>query len=207
MRVLMINGSPRANGNTSIALEEMKKVFEAENIDVDYVHVGNKNIRGCMACYKCQEIGKCVVNDLVNETIPKLDAADGVVIGTPVYFASAAGTLTSFLDRLFLTTLWTMKKNFKVGASVVIARRGGCSSTFDQLNKYFTNSEMPIAASQYWNMVYGMNPGEASQDIEGLQTMRVLARNMIFMMKSFELGKEKFGLPQKEDWKPTNFIR
>ncbi len=207
MRVMMINGSPHAKGNTYVALDEMKKIFDEENIEVDYLHVGNKIIRGCVACYQCQKTGRCVFDDAVNESIPILEKADGVVIGSPVYFASAAGTLTSYLDRLFLSTISSMRKNLKVGASVVIARRGGCSSTFDQLNKYFANNEMPIASSQYWNMVYGMTPGEAVQDIEGLQTMRTLARNMIFMMKSFALGKEKFGPPQKEEWTPTNFIR
>ena len=207
MRVMMINGSPHAKGNTYVALDEMKQIFEAEDIEVDYLHVGNRVIRGCAACYHCQKTDKCMFDDIVNESIPILEAADGVVIGTPVYFGSAAGTLTAYLDRLFLSTMWNMRKTLKVGAAVVIARRGGCSSTFDQINKYFMNNEMPVASSQYWNMVYGMTPGEARQDTEGLQTMRTLARNMVFMMKSFALGKEKFGLPEKEEWTPTNFIR
>ena len=207
MKVMMINGSPHSKGNTYVALDEMKKVFETEDVEVDYLHIGNKIIRGCVGCNQCQTKGKCVFDDVVNETVPILKEADGVVIGTPVYWASANGTLNAYLDRLFFSTMTSMSKTMKVGAAVVVARRGGCSSTFDQINKYFMNSEMPVASSQYWNMVYGLTPGEARQDIEGLQTMRTLARNMIFMMKSFALGKEKFGLPKKEEWTPTHFIR
>ena len=205
MKVLMINGSPHASGNTSIALEEMKKIFASEGIEIDYVHVGNKNVRGCVACGSCRKNGKCVFDDIVNETAEKFKEADGIVVASPVYYASANATLIAFLDRLFFSV--SCDKRMKVGASVVVARRGGCSATFDELNKYFTISGMPIASSQYWNSVHGLVEGDASQDLEGLQTMRTLARNMAFLMKSIALGKEKFGLPEKEEWTSTNFIR
>ena len=205
MRVLMVNGSPHANGNTAIALEEMKKIFASEGIEIDYVHVGNKNVRGCIACGSCRKNGKCVFDDIVNETAEKFKNADGVIIASPVYYASANATLIAFLDRLFFSV--SCDKTMKVGASVVVARRGGCSATFDELNKYFTICGMPIASSQYWNSVHGKDEGDASKDGEGLQTMRTLARNMAFLMKSIALGKEKFGLPEKEEWIPTHFIR
>ncbi len=205
MKVMMVNGSPHAKGNTYFALDEMKKIFESENIDVDYVHIGNKPIRGCIACGQCRNKGKCVFDDVVNETAKMFEEADGIVIGTPVYYASANATTIAYLDRLFFST--PFDKTMKVGAAVVISRRGGSSSTFDEMNKYFTISGMPIASSQYWNMVYGLTPGEAQQDAEGLQTMRTLAKNMTFLMKSIALGKEKFGLPEKEEWISTNFIR
>ena len=205
MRVLMINGSPHANGNTAIALEEMKKIFASEGIEIDYVHVGNKNVRGCIACGSCRKNGKCVFDDIVNETAEQFKNADGVVVASPVYYASANATLIAFLDRLFFSV--SCDKTMKVGASVVVARRGGCSATFDELNKYFTICGMPIASSQYWNSVHGKDEGDASKDAEGLQTMRTLAKNMAFLMKSIALGKEKFGLPEKEEWIPTHFIR
>lgn len=206
MKVLLVNGSPRANGNTSIALNEMIKVFEAEGVETKLVNLGNKNIRGCMACQNCFNIGRCVIDDVVNEVAPYFMEAEGFVIGAPVYFASPNGAALAFLDRLFYST-FTQDKTGKVGAGVVVARRGGCSAAYDVFNKYFGNTGMTIATSQYWNMVYGMNPGEGSQDIEGLQTMRTLARNMTFLMKSIALGKEKFGLPKLEEWTPTHFIR
>lgn len=205
MKVMMVNGSPHANGNTFLALEEMRKVFEQDGIDVEMVHIGNKAIRGCIGCRKCAEIGKCVFDDAVNETRELFAECDGLVVGTPVYFASANATLVAYLDRLFFSSHFD--KTMKVGASVVVARRGGCSATFDELNKYFTISGMPIASSQYWNSVHGMELGEAEQDAEGRQTMRTLARNMGFLMKSIALGKEKYGLPEKEEWMPTHFIR
>ncbi|MBO4401289.1 MAG: flavodoxin family protein [Selenomonadaceae bacterium] len=201
----MINGSPHASGNTSIALNEMAKVFAQEGVETKIVQVGNKAVRGCVACRKCAELGKCIFNDIVNETAPFFAEADGVVIGTPVYFASANGTTISFLDRLFFST--PFDKTMKVGASVVVARRAGTTATFDELNKYFTIRNMPVVSSQYWNNVFGLVPGEAEQDTEGLQTMRTLARNMTFLMKSIALGKEKFGLPETEPWTPTHFIR
>ena len=206
MKVLMLNGSPRANGNTSLALSEMTAIFEANGIEVHYVQVGNMAIRGCLACASCHNGHKgCVINDIVNELATKLEECDGMVIASPVYYASANATLIALLDRLFYSS--KCDKRMKVGASVVVARRGGCSSTFDELNKYFTISGMPIASSQYWNSVHGGAPRESVNDLEGLQTMRTLANNMVFLMKSIALGKEKFGLPEKEDPKRTNFIR
>ncbi len=204
-KVLIINGSPRVGGNTSIALSEMINVFEAEGVETELVQIGNRDIRGCIACGMCYKNGKCVFDDVVNELAPKFEAADGLVIASPVYYASANATLIACLDRLFYST--GFDKTMKVGASVVVARRGGLSATFDELNKYFTICGMPVASSQYWNSVHGREKGEATQDLEGLQTMRVLARNMTFLMKSIALGKEKYGLPEKEEWQPTHFIR
>lgn len=205
MKVLIVNGSPRANGNTARALEEMVGVFKSEGIDVEYLQVGNKEIRGCLGCGVCHKTGVCVQKDIVNESAKLFEECDGMVIASPVYYASANGTLIAFLDRLFYSTRFD--KRMKVGASVAVARRGGCSSTFDELNKYFTISGMPVASSQYWNSVHGAKLGEAEGDAEGLQTMRTLAKNMIFLMRSIELGKEKYGLPEKEAPERTNFIR
>lgn len=205
MKVLMLNGSPHQKGNTYIALHEMEKVFNAEGVETELVHVGNQAVRGCIACGSCMEKGKCVFNDLVNETAPAFEACDGLVVASPVYYASANATLIAFLDRLFYSTHFD--KSMKVGASVVAARRGGLSATFDELNKFFTISGMPIASSQYWNSIHGRTQGEAAQDAEGLQTMRTLARNMTFLMKSIALGKEAYGLPEKEAPQRTNFIR
>ena len=205
MKVLILNGSPHVKGNTAIALREMEKIFQEQDIETEFVTVGNKAIRGCIACRKCAQTGKCVFDDAVNELAPKFEEADGLVVGTPVYYASANATLVALLDRLFFSTHFD--KTMKVGASVVIARRGGTSATFDELNKYFTISGMPVASSQYWNSVHGREEGEAEQDPEGLQTMRTLARNMAFLMKSIALGKEKYGLPEKEEGIFTNFIR
>lgn len=205
MNVLMINGSPRGSGNTAIALREMKNVFAQEGIEVTELNVGAKAVRGCIACNKCKELGKCVFDDAVNEAAPLLAKADGVVVASPVYYASANGNLISFLDRLFYSCRCDL--TMKVGASVVCARRGGCSATFDELNKYFTISGMPLASSQYWNSIHGRLPGEAEQDEEGKQTMRALARNMAFLMKSIALGKEAYGLPEKEPRVATHFIR
>ncbi len=206
MKVLLINGSPRTKGNTSVALNEMIKVFEAAGVETELIHIGNKVIRGCIACGNCFKLGRCVFNDIVNEVAPKFMEADGLVVGTPVYYSSPNATTIAFLDRLFYST-FAQDKTMKVGAGVVICRRGGASASFDVLNKYFTITNMVIAGSQYWNMVYGLEPGEATQDAEGLQTMRTLARNMTFLMKSIALGKEQFGLPEKEPWTPTHFIR
>lgn len=206
MKVLMINGSPRAKGNTSRALEEMHKVFDEEGVDAEIVRVGSEAVRGCNACGHCKETGRCVFDDVVNQLAPKLAQADGLVVASPVYFASANATLIAVLDRLFYSTPF-VDKTMKVGASVVCARRGGCSATFDELNKYFTINNMPIASSQYWNSIHGNQPGQAEQDEEGLQTMRTLARNMTFLMKSIALGKEQFGLPAKEEHAWTHFIR
>lgn len=205
MKVLMLNGSPRRNGNTSIALGEMEKIFVREGIETETIHLGNKDIRGCIACLSCKQKGKCVFDDLVNEVAPKFEACDGLVVGSPVYYASANATLVAFLTRLFYST--SFDKTMKVGASVVVARRGGLSAAFDELNKFFTIAGMPVASSQYWNSVHGRAAGEAVQDDEGLQTMRVLARNMTFLMKSIALGKEQFGLPETEKRVYTHYIR
>ncbi len=205
MKVLIINDSPRVGGNTALAVNEMTKVFAEEGIEADVMQIGAKDIRGCIACGKCSELGKCIFDDEVNEAAKKFEEADGLVIASPVYYASANGTLISFLDRLFYSSNFDM--SMKVGASVVCARRGGCSATFDELNKYFTISNMPIASNQYWNSIHGRAKGEADLDEEGKQTMRILARNMSFLMKSIALGKEKFGLPKKENRVATNFIR
>ena len=205
MKVLILNGSPRVEGNTSIAVHEMVKVFEAEGVEVEVMQIGNKAIRGCIACGSCSKNGKCVFDDAVNEAAQKFEKADGLVVASPVYYASANATLIACLDRLFYST--GFDKTMKVGASVAVARRGGCSATFDELNKYFTICGMPVASSQYWNSVHGRRKGEAKQDLEGLQTMRALARNMTFLMKSIALGREKYGLPEKEAWQATHFIR
>ena len=205
MNVLMINGSPHASGNTALALGEMEKIFAQEGIETKILNIGNKAIRGCIACRSCAKTGKCVFDDCVNEAAPLFEKTDGLVVASPVYYASANATLIAFLDRLFFSTHFD--KTMKVGASVVCARRGGCTATFDELNKYFTICGMPLASSQYWNCVHGREIGEAAQDAEGLQTMRVLARNMSFLIKSIALGKEKYGLPEKEPWQPTHFIR
>lgn len=204
MKVLIINGSPRNNGNTSIAVREIETELQKCGIEVESVRVGHKDIRGCIACKKCEEKGKCIFDDIVNELASKFEEADGLVVASPVYYASANATLIACLDRLFYSTAFD--KTMKVGASVVCARRGGCSATFDELNKYFTISNMPIASSQYWNSIHGLEKGEAELDEEGKQTMRTLARNMAFLMKSIALGKEKYGLPKTEDRVWTHFI-
>ena len=205
MKVLLINGSPHKNGNTALALAEMEKVFEAEGVDCEIIHIGNQPIRGFIACGSGAKTGKCVFDDAVNETAEKFATADGLVLASPVYYAGPNATLTAFADRLFFST--GFDKRMKVGASVVVARRGGCSASFDRLNKYFTICGMPVASSQYWNSAHGRAPGEAAKDAEGMQTMRALAHNMSFLIKSIALGKEAFGLPEKEPWQPTHFIR
>ena len=205
LNVLILNGSPRKNGNTSLAIREMEQVFAESGVQAETVQIGQKDVRGCIACGSCYEKGKCVFDDIVNELAPKFEAADGLVIASPVYYASANATLIACLDRLFYST--PFDKTMKVGASVVCARRGGCSATFDRLNKYFTISNMPVASSQYWNSIHGREKGEAEMDEEGKRTMRVLARNMVFLMKSIALGREQFGLPADEPRVATNFIR
>ena len=204
IKVLMINGSPRVEGNTALALHEMERVFAEQGIQVETVQIGGQAIRGCVACNGCAKLGKCVYDDIVNELAVKFEKADGLVVASPVYYASANATLIACMDRLFYSSHFD--KTMKVGASVVCARRGGCSATFDELNKYFTISGMPVASSQYWNSVHGRTPGEAEEDGEGRQTMRTLARNMAFLMKSIALGKEQFGLPEKEERISTNFM-
>lgn len=205
MKVLIINGSPRKGGNTAIAVAEIAKILKQEQIEVIDYQIGVKDIRGCTACNYCRLNGQCVFNDEVRELASIFEQVDGVVIASPVYFASANGSLISLLDRLFYST--SFDKSMKVGASVAVARRGGCSATFDQLNKYFTICGMPVVSSQYWNSVHGHTPGQAEQDLEGLQTMRTLARNMAFLIKSIALGKFQFGIPAKEEKIHTNFIK
>ena len=205
MKVLMINGSPRVGGNTALALEEMERIFRAEGVEVETVQVGQQAIRGCIACNSCARLGRCVFDDEVNELAPRFEAADGLVVATPVYYASANATVVALLDRLFYST--SFDKTMKVGAAVAVARRGGLTSTFDELNKYFTISGMPVASSQYWNGVHGREKGEAARDGEGLQTVRTLARNMTFLLRSIALGKERYGLPEKEDRVWTHFVR
>ena len=205
MKVLILNGSPHAEGNLSVAINELKKTFAEEGVEVERVDVGNKNIVGCKACFACSGLKRCVIDDLVNETLPKFEAADGLILASPVYYASPNGSLVSFCDRLFFASKFD--KRMKVGASVAVARRGGCSATFDVLNKYFGVCGMPVASSQYWNQLHGAAPGEAAQDAEGLQTMRTLAKNMSFLMKAIALAKEKYGLPSVEDPIRTSFIR
>ena len=206
MKVLFINGSPRVNGNTSVALAEMEKVFQKNGIETEVFQIGTQEIKGCKACGYCFKNGKCVIDDVVSgELAKKFEECDGLVVGSPVFYASANGSLIALLDRLFYST--SFNKTMKVGASVAVARRGGCSATFDQLNKYFTISGMPVASGQDWNSVHGRKVGEAVGDEEGLQGMRTLAENMSFLIKSIALGKEQFGIPEKEPWKMTNFIR
>ena len=205
MKVLMLNGSPRANGNTAHALAEIASVLEKDGVEVEIVQVGHLAVRGCVACLSCRKTGKCVFDDVVNTLAEKLKDADGVVVGSPVYYAAANSTLTAVLDRLFYSS--PFDKRMKVGASVAVARRGGTTATFDQLNKYFAISGMPIAPSQYWNIAHGTAPGDVMQDGEGMQTMRTLADNMSFLIKSIALGKEKYGLPEKEQRISTHFVR
>ena len=206
MNVLLLNGSPHVGGNTAQALDEMIKVFREEGIETTLVQVGAKPIRGCIACRACRNTGKCVFDDLVNETAPLLEAADGLVVASPVYYASANATLVAFLTRLFQST-GRMDKSFKVGASVAVARRGGITATYDELNKFFGIAGMPIASGQYWNGVHGGAPGEAQEDPEGLQQMRTLARNMAWLIKAIAARKEAVGLPAKEPHVWTNFVR
>lgn len=205
MKALLINGSPHANGCTATALDVVAKELERNGIEAEIVHVGNKNIRGCIACYKCKEIGRCVFDDMVNELAPKLEQADALIIGSPVYFAGMAGTMNSFLDRLFFSTPFS--KRMKVGAAVCSARRAGTTATFDQMNKYFSINEMPVASSRYWNMVHGHTAEDVMKDEEGVQCMRILGRNIAFLVKAISAEKDKNGLPEKEETVYTNFIR
>lgn len=203
-KVLMLNGSPRENGNIAVGFREMQKIFDELGVEYECINLGKKDVRGCIACGTCGNTGKCVFNDVVNEISDKFEKADGLVVGSPVYYGCANGTLVSALQRVFYSSHFD--KRMKVGASVVCARRSGCTATFDELNKFFTISNMPVATSQYWNNIHGGADGEADQDEEGKQTMRVLARNMVFLMRSIDLGKEQIGLPDKEDHVWTNFI-
>ena len=202
-KVILLNGSPHANGCTATALNEMIKVFQEEGIETELIHVGNKSIRGCISCNRCSETGKCVFDDLVNEVAPKFAEADGLVVGSPVYYAGPNGTILSFMDRLFYST--SFSKQMKVGAAVVSCRRGGNTATYDVLNKYFTISSMPVASSTYWNQVHGFTAEDAKKDLEGLQTMRNLARNMAFMIKAFADAKQQYGYPEMEKSYFTSF--
>lgn len=204
MKVLILNGSPHKDGNTMLALREMEKIFQSEGVETEILQVGGLDIRSCIDCSYCRKNPGCVFDDAVNEIAPKFEAAEGLVVGTPVYYASANATLVALLTRLFHSTRFD--KTMKVGASVVVARRGGLSATFDELNKFFTIAGMPVASSQYWNSVHGAAAGEAARDAEGLQIMRTLARNMSFLIKSIALGKKEYGLPEKEAYQRTNFI-
>lgn len=205
MKVILLNGSPHLKGCTYTALHEVEKTLNEEGIETELITIGQRDIRGCIGCRQCKEKGECIFNDEVNEVAKKLKDSDGLVIGSPVYYASANGTLISFLDRLFYSS--SFDKTMKVGASVVSARRAGTTATFDELNKYFTISQMPIVSSQYWNMVHGNTPEEVQKDLEGLQIMRTLGHNMAFLMKSIQLGKQQFGMPEREEGVHTNFIR
>ena len=205
MKALLINGSPHANGCTFTALNIVAEELQKNGIETEIIHIGNKDIRGCIACGKCAELGRCVFNDMVNEMAPKFEQADGLVVGSPVYYAGPNGTLTNLLDRLFFST--PFDKRMKVGAAIVSARRGGTTAAFDRLNKYFTISEMPIASSRYWNMVHGHTPEDVMQDEEGVQIMRILGRNMAFLIRAIAAERERNGLPEKEVTKYTNFIR
>lgn len=205
LRVLLLNGSPRENGNIALAFHEMEQIFAQNDVEFETIQLGRMDIRGCIACETCRINHKCVFNDIVNELAVKFEAADGLVIGSPVYYGSANGTLMSALQRLFYST--SFDKSLKVGASVVSARRSGCTATFDELNKFFTLCNMPVATSQYWNNIYGWEPGEGNVDDEGKQVMRVLARNMVFLMKSIAYGKKEIGVPETEERVWTNFTR
>lgn len=205
MKVLLINGSPHQNGTTYTALSEVAKVLSECGIENEIMQVGHLAIRGCTACLGCRKAGKCVIDDEVNEAAKKFAEADGIVVGSPVYYAAPNGTLLSFLDRLFYSSGFDKRK--KVGAAVVCARRGGCTAAFDVLNKYFSISGMPIATSSYWNQVHGANGEDAMLDAEGMMCMRNLARNMTFLMQSIALGEEKLGLPERESGIRTNFIK
>lgn len=205
MKVLLVNASPHKNGSTYTALSQMTAVFEEEGVEAEILNIGSLPVRGCVACLSCRKTGKCVFDDIVNEAAEKFRECDGLVLASPVYYASTNATLSAFCDRLFYST--PFDKSMKVGAGVVSARRGGCTASFDQINKYFSISSMPIATSQYWNQIHGTCAEDAQKDLEGLQTMRTLARNMVFLMKSIALGKEKFGIPKTEERVATNFIR
>ena len=205
MKVLLINGSPHANGCTFTALNIVTEELQKNGIETEIIHIGNKDIRGCIACGKCYELGHCVFNDMVNEVAPKFEQADGLVVGSPVYYAGPNGTLTYLLDRLFYSAHYDLR--MKVGAAVVSARRGGTTAAFDRLNKYFTISEMPVVSSRYWNMVHGHTPEDVMKDEEGCQIMRVLGRNMAFLIRAIAAERERNGLPEKVVASYTNFIR
>ena len=203
LKVLILNGSPRVNGCTARALEEVSKTLNEEGIETETIVVGNKDVRGCIACNSCAKTGKCVFDDIVNDIAVKFESADGIIIGSPVYYAGSNGTIISLLDRLFYSTHFY--KTMKVGAAVLSSRRAGSTSAMDEINKYFTICSMPIVSSSYWNEVHGFTASDVEKDKEGLQTMRNLGRNMAFMIKAINLGKEKYGLPKVEKGEFTSF--
>jgi multimeric flavodoxin WrbA len=206
MKVLLVNGSPHVKGSTNSALIEVASSLEANGIDTELFHIGEQAIVGCIACRSCDKTGRCYVNDSVNVFLSRAETADGIVIGSPVHFASASGMLTAFLDRSFY--LKTRYFADKPAAAVVVCRRGGATATFDQINKYFTISNMPVISSQYWNMVHGNNPDEIKEDAEGLQTLRTLGVNMAWLLKCIEAGKNAgISRPQREEQVMTSFIR
>lgn len=205
-KVLLVNGSPHPKGCTARALDEVEKTLNACGVDTERIEVGVKDVRGCIACGYCREHGKCVFNDIVNETAPKLAEADGIVVGTPVYYAGGNGGVLAFLDRLFYSTGSTVDKTMKVGAAVVSSRRAGSTSAFDEINKYFTICSMPVAASTYWNEVHGFTAEDVESDLEGLQTMRNLGRNMAFLIKAIRARKNQEGLPEQERGSFTSFM-
>lgn len=205
MKVLLVNGSPHPTGCTDRALKEVESQLNTLGIETEKINVGSKDVRGCIACNYCRTHGKCVFNDIVNETAPKFAEADGIVVGTPVYYAGANGQLHAFLDRLFYSTSTTIDKTMKVGATVVSSRRAGSTSAFDDLNKFFTMSAMPIVSSTYWNEVHGFIAEDVEKDLEGLQTMRNLGRNMAFLIKAIAAAKDE--KPQQERGSYTHFIR
>ena len=207
MKALLVNGSPHAEGCTKRGLQEVEKILKEQGIETEWLEVGTKDIRGCIGCYYCRTHNKCVFNDIVNETAPKLAEADAVIIGTPVYYAGPNGQLHSFLDRWFFSTATSIDKTMKVGATVVSSRRAGSTSAFDDINKYFTISSMPVAPSTYWNEVHGYTPEDVEKDLEGLQTMRNLGRNIAFLIEAIKDRKEKTGLPERETGSRTNFIQ
>ena len=205
MKALIINGSPHKDGTTNAALQEVAKTLESNGVKCEIVHIGHLTLSGCKGCYGCFKLGKCVIDDAVNDIAKKFEEADALIVGSPVHYAAPSGALVSLLDRLFYSTRFD--KRAKVGAAVVCARRGGCTAAFDVLNKYFTISQMPLATSTYWNQVHGANAEDAALDEEGMLCMRNLARNIVFLMKSISLGKEQYGLPESENRVRTNFIR
>lgn len=205
MKVLLINGSPDAKGCIHTALAIAAEVLNKEGIETEEIQIGNKDIRGCIGCGNCHETGKCVFNDIVNETQPKLEQADGIVIGTPVYYGNPNGTVLSYLQRLFYST--TCDVHMKVGASVVSCRRGGNSATFEAMNQFFGINGMPTVPSTYWNDVHGFSGEDVPSDQEGVQTIRNMASNMAFMIKSIQAGKEQFGKPEMDHTCFTNFVR
>ncbi len=205
MKVLILNGSPHKDGCTATALAEVAKEIEAAGVQTETIWLGNQTQGGCMACGYCrQHDGRCAKKDIVNEILPKFEEADGLVVGTAVHYASASGTITGVLDRVFYAS--NFSKRLKVGAAVVSCRRGGASATFDQLNKYFTISQMPVASSQYWNSVHGWTPDDVRHDLEGMQTMRTLGRNVAFLVKAIALAKDEYGLPEVEESQVTSFM-